>query len=254
MMTYRTFFHPAMAALLLALAIPAGAADPGGSSDWAFDVGIYAWTPSMEVTPDDGNSVKMSFSDILDNLDMTFMGVFGARKDKWSLLGDVIYMKLSDTLSGSRKLPNIPETVTGKVDAEMKSWIVTAAGGYNLVDTGSYSLDLLGGARYLSIDVPLKAQVDQFQRKVTPSGDIWSGIIGVRGKADLAEHWYLQYYLDAGAGQKSSNTWQALAGVGYQFQKLDAVLGYRYLTYDIDSGDLEDITIKGPYAGVRFYF
>ena len=144
MMTYRSFFRPAMTALLLLLALPAGAADPGGSGDWAFDVGIYAWTPSMEVTPDDGNSVKMSFSDILDNLDMTFMGVFGARKDKWSLLGDVIYMKLSDTLSGSRKLPNIPETVTGKVDAEMKSWIVTAAGGYNLVKTGSYSMDLLG--------------------------------------------------------------------------------------------------------------
>jgi len=254
MTIYHSFFRTAAAVVLLALAVPAGAADPGSSSDWKFDAGIYAWTPSMTVKPDDGDSVKMSFSDILDNLDMTFMGVFGARKDKWSLLGDVIYMKLSDTLSGSRKLPNIPETVTGKVDAEMKSWIVTAAGGYNLVDTGSYSLDLLGGARYLSIDVPLKAQVDQFQLKVTPSGDIWSGIIGVRGKADLAENWYLMYYLDAGAGQKSSNTWQALAGVGYQFQKLDAVLGYRYLAYDIDSGDLEDITIKGPYAGVRFYF
>ena len=254
MMTYRAFFRPAMTALLLVLAVPAGAADPGGSGEWEFDAGIYAWTPSMEVTPDGGDSVKMSFSDIIDNLDMTFMGVFGARKDKWSLLGDVIYMKLSDDVSGVRQLPDNTGTVTGKVDVEMKSWIVTAAGGYSLVDTGSYSMDLLGGARYLSIDVPLKAQVGQFQRKVTPSGDIWSGILGVRGKADLAENWYVNYYLDAGAGQKSSTTWQALTGVGYQFQKLDAVLGYRYLTYDIDDGDLEDITIKGPYAGVRFYF
>ena len=76
----------------------------------------------------------------------------------------------------------------------------------------------------------------------------------MRGKADLAEHWYVNYYLDAGAGQSSSTTWQALAGVGYQFQNLDAVLGYRYMAYDIDDGQLEDITIKGPYAGVRFYF
>jgi len=232
---YRFFSRLVMAVCLLTMAVPVSAEDSRNSSDWTFDAGIYAWTPSMAVKPDDGDSVKMSFSDILDNLDMTFMGVFEARKDKWSLLGDVIYMKLSDSLSGSRKLPKIPETVTGKVDAEMKAWIVTAAGGYNLVDTGRYSMDLLGGARY-------------------PSGDIWSGIIGVRGKADLAENWYLQYYLDAGAGQKSSNTWQALAGAGYRFQKLDAVLGYRYLAYDIDNGDLEDITIKGPYAGVRFYF
>ena len=254
MTIFHSFFRPAVTVLLLALAVPAAAADSGSDDGWKFDVGIYAWTPSMEVKPDGGDSVKMSFSDILDNLDMTFMGVVGARKGKWSLLGDVIYMKLSDTLEGSRTLPDIPVTVTGKVDAEMESWIVTAAGGYNLVDTGNYSLDLLGGARYLSIDVPLKAQVGPVEQKVKPSGDIWSGIIGVRGKADLAENWYMQYYLDAGAGQNSSNTWQALAGVGYQFQKLDAVLGYRYLTYDIDSGDLEDITIKGPYFGVRFDF
>jgi hypothetical protein len=254
MTNYHSFFRTAVAAVLLALAVPAGAADSGSDDDWKFDVGIYAWTPSMEVTPDGGDSVKMSFSDILDNLDMTFMGVFGARKDKWSLLGDVIYMKLSDNVSGVAQLPDNSGTVTGKVDAEMEAWIVTAAGGYNLVDTGKYSMDLLGGARYLTIDVPLKAQIGPVKQKVTPSGDIWSGIIGVRGKADLAENWYLQYYLDAGAGQKSSNTWQALAGFGYQFQKFDAVLGYRYLAYDIDDGDLEDITIKGPYAGVRFYF
>jgi hypothetical protein len=253
MKIYRTFFRLVVTAMLLALVVPAGAADSRDAGEWAFDAGIYAWGPSMEVTPDGGDSIKMSFSDLLDNLDMTFMGVFGARKDKWSLLGDVIYMKLSDSVSGERELPEIG-TVTGKVDAEMESWIVTAAGGYNLVNTDKYSMDLLGGARYLSIDVPVKVQTNLFQGKVTPSGDIWSGIIGVRGRADIAESWYLQYYLDAGAGQKSSNTWQALAGVGYQFQRLDAVLGYRYLAYDIDDGDLEDITIKGPYAGVRFYF
>ena len=254
MKIYRSFSRMTMAACLLAIAIPVSAADSGGADDWKFDAGLYAWTPSMDVTPDGGDSIHMSFSDILDNLDMTFMGVFGARKDKWSLLADVIYMKLSDSVSGVAQLPDIPATVTGKVDVEMEAWIVTAAGGYNLVDTGKYRMDLLGGARYLSIDLPLKAQIGQFQRKETPSGDIWSGILGVRGKADLAENWYVNYYLDAGAGQQSSTTWQAIAGIGYQFKKFDAVLGYRYLTYDMDDGDLEDLTVKGPYAGVRFYF
>ncbi len=36
---------------------------------------------------------------------------------------------------------------------------MTVAGGYNLVDTGKYSLDLLGGARYISVDLPLKFQI-----------------------------------------------------------------------------------------------
>jgi hypothetical protein len=36
----------------------------------------------MEVMPKDGDSIKMSFSDILDHLDMTFMGMLVTRKER----------------------------------------------------------------------------------------------------------------------------------------------------------------------------
>jgi hypothetical protein len=250
---YRVFGSLATASLL-AMALPVSAADSYSADEWKFDAAIYMWGADMDVTPDGGDTISVSFNDILDHLDMSIMGMLGARKGKWSLLGDVIYMDLSDSRKGSSQVPDIGE-VTGKIDAEMKAWIVTAAGGYNLVDDGKYSLDLLAGARYLSVDLPIKVYINQTQRlKTTPSGDLWDGIIGVRGTVDLADNWYLSYYLDGGAGENSSTTWQGLAGLNYQFKKFDAAFGYRYLTWNIDDGDLEDLTVKGPYAGVRFRF
>jgi len=248
---YRLFSRLSMMACLLAMAIPASAADSRSSDEWKFDAALYLWAPSMTITPERGDEIKISFSDIINNLDMTFMGMLGARKGKWSLLGDVIYMDLSDSQYGSGKLINL--NVPTKVDVEMESWIVTVAGGYNLVDTGKYSLDVLGGARYITVDLPLKFQVGPVQLKTTPSGDLWDGIIGVRGKADLADNWYMNYYLDAGTGD-SSYTWQGLAGLNYQFQKFEAGFGYRYLTWHTNNRDIEDLTVKGPYAGVRFFF
>jgi hypothetical protein len=85
-------------------------------------------------------------------------------------------MKLSDSKRGLTTIAN--QTVDSKVDVEMKAWIVTAAGGYTLVDSGKYSLELLGGARYLLVDVPLKFQGGQELQKTTPSGDWLDGIVG----------------------------------------------------------------------------
>ena len=248
---YRSCTRLAMTACLLAMAIPVSAADSHSADEWQFDGAIYLWGASMDITPENSDSIHISFNDILDNLDMTFMGMLGARKGKVSLLADVIYMDLSDDQTGSRKIRN--QTINSKVDIGMQAWIVTAAGGYNLVDTGKYSLDLLGGARYISVDLPLKFQIGQFATKTTPSGDLLDGIVGVRGKVDLADNWYLNYYADGGAGD-SASTWQGLAGLNYQFRKFDAGFGYRYLTWNNNDGDIEDLTVKGPYAGVRFRF
>ncbi len=246
---YRSFTRLAMTVCLLAVAVPVSAADSRSADEWKFDAAIYMWGASMDITPDGGDSIHISFNDILDNLDMTFMGMLNARKGKLSMFTDVIYMNLSDDVTGSAKILN--QNIQTDINIGMKAWIVTAAGGYNLVDNGKYSLDLLGGARYINVDVPLKFR--RLGRKTTPSGDLWDGIVGVRGKVNLADKWYLNYYADGGTGD-SSSTWQGLAGLNYQFDKFEAGFGYRYLTWNMNDRDLEDLTVKGPYAGVRFLF
>jgi hypothetical protein len=251
-MTYcRSFASLVMTACLLVMATPVRAADSRSADEWKFDATIYLWASSIDIKPQDGDTIHLSFSDLLDNLDMAFMGALGARKDKWSLLTDVIYMDVSFDEKGSVEIPG--QNINTKASIAKKAWIVTAAGGYNLVDTGKYSLDLLAGARYLAVDLPIKYKIGSDKLKTTVSANVWDGIIGVRGKVNLADEWYMNYYADGGTGD-SSFTWQALAGLNYQFKKVVAGFGYRYLTtYDKDDA-IEDLTVKGPYAGVRFFF
>ncbi|MGB5571259.1 MAG: hypothetical protein WBM81_18360, partial [Sedimenticolaceae bacterium] len=61
------------------------------------------------------------------------------------------------------------------------------------------------------------------------------------------------YHADIGAGD-SDLTWQALAGLNYRFDKVDATFGYRYLKWELNDDTFDDLDISGPYAGVRFGF
>ena len=60
--------------------------------------------------------------------------------------------------------------------------------------------------------------------------------------------------LDVGTGD-SDLTWQAMLGAGYAFDWGDLVAVWRYLDYDMPSGDLvENLDANGPAIGVTFKF
>ena len=140
----------------------------------------------------------------------------------------------------------------------LEAWVVTPQVRYNAYETSKYKLDLVAGARYLWIEAKLQLKtrppLPPDSRHASDSGSVWDGIIGVAGQIDLRDKWYLLGYLDVGTGD-SDYTWQAAASVGYRFKKVHTMVGYRYLDYKFDSGDaLSDLTVHGPYAGVRFLF
>lgn len=84
----------AILALWITLPVPALAQDSG----WDFSASIYAWVPGLGATVDTPFGElesKSTGSNVLDNLDMAFMGAFEARKDQWSVLLDLLYTKLS---------------------------------------------------------------------------------------------------------------------------------------------------------------
>ena len=257
----------AAGALLLALVAPVTAPAAGDTDQWEYDATIYLWASGIDATTNTGGDVDISFNDIIDNLDMAFMGSFGAHKGKWSLLADAIYMDLSQSDGGSETIPVLGGAVTInrniKTDIDMKSWITTFSGAYNVVDNDRATLDVLGGARYLWLDVGLKLDlstsagplITSRQAKVSDSDHVWDGIVGVRGKIKLNnKKWYIPYYADIGTGD-SDLTWQALAGVGYTFRWGDVLLAYRYLDYNFKSDFLmEDMNISGPALGARFRF
>ncbi len=154
--------------------------------------------------------------------------------------------------------PGLSIPVSAKIGLD--GWVVNLMGGYAIVQRERNTLFLVAGARYLHLDtdinLDLSSTLPSFD--LSESGSAWNGVIGVQGQAGFARHWYFNYYLDVGTGN-SELTWQALAGLGYEFKNLDLKFGYRYLEWQFDNSDtfgkaFTQLDIGGPYAGIRFKF
>jgi opacity protein-like surface antigen len=252
--------------LFFVVTISAVAAPPARAEDvlpgtWQFSAGLYAWTPAVKGETALGTDLDVSFNDILDNLDIALMGMLTARKDKLSLLADVIYMDIEDdsdhTLSGPLSLVSLSLT-----NVEMEAWVVTPAAAYTVVDSDRLQLDLLAGARYLYIKTKLELRqqgpLTTRESSISESNDAWDGIIGSRGNVKLNEKWSLPFHFDVGTGE-TDLTWQAFGGVGYKLKNTELVAGYRHLEWDFDDNDtggdvFNDLYISGPVVGLRYHF
>jgi len=240
--------------LLLTSLIIAPLTAVADEQDWEYEGAVYLWGASIGGTTVAGDDVDISFSDLIRNLDMAFIGTFAARKDQWGLFADLIYLNVSDDIQTTANIIDRP--VTLKTGVDLKGFITTLGGSYRVLDTDATSLRLLAGARYLKLDTELKFNLGEgrLPRTVSESGSVWDGIVGIRGQADLNDQWYLTYYADVGGGD-SKRTWQMLVGVNYRFERVDAVFGYRYLDWDFDDSDaFDDLNLSGPFAGVKFRF
>ena len=252
MSMYRLFASLCVTAFLLVKALPVNAADSPATEDWQYFGEVYLWGAAIGGESAAGDDIDISFSDIMDNLDLGIMAALGARKGKWTLLTDAIYLDLESEESSTANLIGIP--VKADLDVELRGWIVTAAGGYNLVETDGYRLDLLAGARYLWLDLDLKFDLGTKKVPFSESEGYLDAIVGVRGKSEFAQKWALVYHLDAGTGD-TDFSWQALGAVNYRFDKVDAVFGYRYLEWNFDDDKaFNDLDISGPFVGVKVQF
>jgi len=250
-------FVLAVAAWLLASTAPARAADPPAPETWKFEGEIYLWGASIDAETVTGGDVHVGFDTLLDHLDMGFMGALGARKGKWSIVADALYLDLSGDSSGALTLPDGSVAATS-ANVVLKGWVVDPSLGYNVVHNGSFTLDVLVGARYLYLKPTLSAQVDgpletRF-RQFSDSANIWNGIVGVRGRVNFCPRWFLPYYFDIGTGA-SELTWQAFGGVGYSFGWIEVVAAYRNISWDLKNNKVfDDLSFGGPLLGAKIYF
>jgi hypothetical protein len=202
-------------------------------------------------------SIDVDADKILDALQTIFMGAFEARRGPWSGFTDVIYLKLAGDESKSVTVPDGATHTLFDADLDLKGWIWTLGGSYTVWRSHASHLDLLAGARLLSLDTDLNLTGGgplQRERKLSESVDVRDGILGVKGRLGVNDRWFLPYYLDVGNGD-TELTWQATAGVGYAFDWGEFSLMYRHLAYD-EGGDelLRDIAFGGGMLGVAFRF
>jgi hypothetical protein len=257
-----------IAALALGGALPQAAQAQDMQSPWKWEATIYGWFPaiggSTSFPPNGGGpSIDVSTQQVIDALKMAFMGSLEAKNGQWGLWTDLVYANFGASKSGTRDFTvgHLPVSVSADLQLDVKSWIWTLAGTYNLVATPEYTSDLLFGARMLDMQQDLgwtlSTSIPQLPGR-TGSGSVsindWNAVIGVKGRYNFGEgrKWFVPYYVDIGAGE-SKLTWQAQAGLGYQFGWGSVVATYRYLDYQFKSGSkIESMYLSGPTIGVAF--
>jgi len=220
------------------------------TSTWKNEMGIYGWLPSikMNMAIPGSEEESIDIGDILDNLKMTVMGNYSGRNDTWSVFVDVLYLDVGDSEHYS-----FPNNDIASVSIDMKTLLINAGVGYNLIATDDGILDLMGGVRYMSLDVDVNAYLSE-HRNLSVSKNFTDIFIGVRGYKNINTNWYIPYEADIGTGD-SKVSWQLFAGVGYRYDWGDVKLGYRYLEYDMeDDAIVKDLSLSGPVLGATIKF
>ena len=221
--------------------------------EWQFMAEAYFWGASIGGESASGSDINIDIDDLVDDLNLGFMGTLGVRKGKWGFLVDTVYLDVSDNENV------VIDGVGVNTNVDLKGWIVTPMAGYQIYEAGDTNVNIVAGARYLNLstDIDLRnADPTQafFRPSLSDSGSNWDAIVGIKGDLFLNDNWFIPYYADIGAGD-SEFTFQVYGGLGYRFKRFDIVAAYRYLSWDWDDNDVfNDLNLSGFAAGVRFYF
>jgi hypothetical protein len=266
--------------LAAALAGTLWLANAHAADDWKFSVTPYLWLPTFNaefkysLPPSTGSpEVEVGPIDYLQNLDFLLMLAGEARKGDWSIFTDYINLDVSGGASHVKSVDFggtlVGSTIDVGTQTSIKGYVWTFGGGYTVVRSADASMDVIGGVRYLGIDVstdwhlsaaivgpPPASLTFPLTGNVTERVDIWDAIIGVRGRISLddAGKWSVPYYLDVGTGS-STFTWQGMTGLAYTYGWGDVLLAYRHLSYDQKNDQLiQNLSCSGPMFGATFRF
>ena len=260
--------------LALAGALPLSAQAQSAPDALKWNATIYGWFPSIGGSTSfpatgSGPSIDVSSQQVIDALKMTFMGSLDVHQGKWGAFTDLVYADFGADKTKSRDFTvgheQIPVGVDATLNLDVKTWIWSLAGLYNLADKPEGTADLLFGARMLDMEQTLGWSISGTVPGLPPAANTgsatasinqWDAIVGVKGRINLGtdRKWFLPYYLDVGTGE-SRLTWQVAAGLGYQFSWGSVIAAWRYLDYDFKSDMVvRSFNLNGGMIGVQFGF
>ncbi|HBH30192.1 MAG TPA: hypothetical protein DDX99_15375 [Desulfofustis sp.] len=242
----------AVGAVLLLVAA-GGAVSAAESGGWHNEITIYGWLTDIGGTTRfsdiNNNDISVDVSDIIANLNMVLMGNYVGKTGRWSIIGDLVYVNLSDSSTTDTALGG------AAINLDITSWLLTGAVGYDLIQSDQVLVAAVAGVRYIDVQTDATLSLNGARlADASESEGVTDGIIGLRGEFMLGEHWFIPYYADAGTGG-TDVSYQLFGGVGYRFGWGDVRLGYRYLDLDFsDDKLLQDLNMGGPVLGVGFRF
>ena len=217
--------------------------------DWKFEGTIYLFTPETKVGI--GNlEGTLSFSDALDNLDMAFMGAFGARKGRLSFLAD--YM-LTDISFGS----DTSGPVFSGQNTTFKTQVFSGYAAYSVYQDSKVNVDLAAGFRWFDTSSSITLLPGAAPGISVSAGDNWvDPVIGIRTRFEFSEKWSGTVFADYGGFSSDSETWQILLTADYNINdRWVARFGYRQMSVDHDiDGTNFSFDQSGPIFGATYRF
>lgn len=232
---------------------PAPANTQGASSDkWQFMVAPYLWLAGLDGKVGVGDlttDVDPGVSDILNALNFGFMGTFEARKNKFMLITDMMYLSLEETKDTTGPL-------FSALKVNEKVFMLSPVAGYRLAEKDGASLDAIAGIRFWHTSTRLEVSPGLLAGRVAESSKNWADVIvGLRGQVHVSRIFSLIGRGDVGGGG-SDFTYQLFGGGGIDVSKNASLfLGYRYLYVKYTRGNsLFDVGLNGVVLGAAFRF
>lgn len=238
---------------------PAIAKENSGRN-WTYSIEPYLLGSSINGNASMGRAagvaVDVSFSDILENLEMAGMVHFEAHhKDGWGMIFDYGFMDLAaDTTVG----------VGGVIDAGVRQGILEALVSRRL-GSATGTLEAIAGIRWW--DNKVQASFDPLIWNGSVAVSINEGwvdpIVGLRWTNAVSKRWQLRLRGDVGGfGVESDFSWSASAtGLYMMNDRFDLEVGYRAIDVDYDNGKaansgqfVYNATTHGPLLGLVIKF
>lgn len=249
MITSNKKFRALSTSAALVLGLSAGSVS-AAENEWEWSIALYGWmaglNDTIRVNDREIGEIDMSFSDILNDLDMTVMLHGEGVRGNWGFFADVLYLDISDSRTG-----NLTTT-----DWSISSTIFELAGVYRPSGT-PVGFEPFAGLRYFSMDVELSNQLVN-----TSSSESYADfLVGARYTGEINQNWFYRFRGDVSAGE-TDGTWSVSGVAGYRFGKqrnMSVLLGYRHLEIDLedDQGPVtvsQDLTMSGPFVAFNYAF
>ncbi|WP_424964601.1 hypothetical protein [Dinoroseobacter sp. S375] len=243
-------------ATLVALLPLSAAAQDAEPDTWRYQISPYLWGASLEgdagVIPGlPPAEVDLSFSDILDDLEVAAMVVGQARRGDWALQLDLQHVRTrSEGAVGGAGV------VAAKVDATIQS--ATAQLDYLAYEGHGAELWVTGGLRYWNVETTLTLGAgDPGQVRARGSDSWWDPVVGLRGRMPLGASSYVTGWAYLGGfGTGSDFMTDLFLGAGYDITETVALVGgIRYQSVDRTNRDfIWDVEQAGPVVGLTARF
>ncbi len=222
-----------------------GARADSQDTDWLAIA--YLWGSGISIDSRNA-SVGIGFDDLIDDLEMGFMGHVEAQGDDFGGFVDFIYVGTGDNESRANFDLNVDNDTTS-----MDLALLWSPGAERM--TG---FELYGGLRYVDNDFRLVADpVPPLLPTATIGSDssYYDVLFGARYIAPLSQNWRLTLSGDISGGD-TEGTFSVGAFAGYRTGRHHFIGGYKHFEMDLESsagGDLT-VTMTGPVIAYGFSF